>query len=276
MAKVCVIIGADSAIGLEAARCLTKDKIIVLAGKKLDILESGRKGLQYTGYTAYAIPCTPSDLNSVKRLAEFASQLGEVKSVIDCVGTELLIEGTPEEILRAHVLKSVYVNEEFSKIMKTGGAIVDVCSHYAYERPAFLLPKRVYAVVDKDEEKLLAKLVKRSSFFKDEAKQRRVAYVLAQNFVIWYAKKCAFAYGMQGIRVVSVSLGAVCTGMEEEQTPNAFVPFSAEERMGTPEEIGYLLSTIADERNGYLTGVDILCDGGSINGKKTFKKNKKK
>ena len=46
---------------------------------------------------------------------------------------------------------------------------------------------------------------------------------------------------------------------------------TAEKRMGTPEELGYVLATVADERNGYLAGVDILCDGGSVVGKK-FKK----
>jgi hypothetical protein len=37
--------------------------------------------------------------------------------------------------------------------------------------------------------------------------------------------------------------------------------------MGKPEELGFAIATIADERNGYLAGVDILIDGGSTNGK---------
>jgi len=41
--------------------------------------------------------------------------------------------------------------------------------------------------------------------------------------------------------------------------------------MGLPEELGYAIATVADERNGYLAGVDILCDGGCTTGKK-FKK----
>ena len=53
------------------------------------------------------------------------------------------------------------------------------------------------------------------------------------------------------------------------------IPFSAEERMGKPEELGFALATVADERNGYLAGVDVLCDGGSTNGMKEFKKKKK-
>lgn len=46
---------------------------------------------------------------------------------------------------------------------------------------------------------------------------------------------------------------------------------TAERRMGTPEELGYAIATAADERNGYLAGVDILCDGGSVIGKKFVK-----
>ena len=37
--------------------------------------------------------------------------------------------------------------------------------------------------------------------------------------------------------------------------------------MGKPEELGYAIATAVDERNGYLAGVDILCDGGSTHGK---------
>lgn len=33
------------------------------------------------------------------------------------------------------------------------------------------------------------------------------------------------------------------------------------------EELGYALATVADERNGYLAGVDMLVDGGSVVGK---------
>ena len=47
------------------------------------------------------------------------------------------------------------------------------------------------------------------------------------------------------------------------------------QRMGTPEELGYAIATLADERNGYLCGVDILCDGGTIRGQKEFRKKKK-
>ena len=39
-------------------------------------------------------------------------------------------------------------------------------------------------------------------------------------------------------------------------------------RMGKPEELGFAIATIADERNGYLCGIDVLIDGGASSGKK--------
>ena len=43
---------------------------------------------------------------------------------------------------------------------------------------------------------------------------------------------------------------------------------AAMERMGKPEELGFAIASVADERNGYLAGVDVLVDGGSVIGKK--------
>ena len=43
---------------------------------------------------------------------------------------------------------------------------------------------------------------------------------------------------------------------------------------GASYGIGFAIATVADERNGYLAGVDVLCDGGSTRGQKEFKKKK--
>ena len=61
-------------------------------------------------------------------------------------------------------------------------------------------------------------------------------------------------------------------GKLEEKTGGFLISKSCEERMGAKEELGYALATVADERNGYLAGVDVLVDGGSTIGMKEFKK----
>ncbi|MBQ7968564.1 MAG: SDR family NAD(P)-dependent oxidoreductase [Clostridia bacterium] len=275
MKNVCVITGGGSGMGLEAAKFMSKDKIIVLAGRTVAKLEKAVNELKELGYEAYAHACDTSDRSSVKALAEFAASLGEIKNVINSAGLSPAMAGQ-EKILRVNALGTVYINQEFSKLMKEGSVIVDVSSNSAYILPGFIINKKIYALAETDEELFVKKLIKKSSMPKSEYQRNGFAYSLSKNFVVWYAKKCAFEYGKKGIRVCSLSPGLIATDMGnlEAGEGGMLIGFSAEERMGKPEELGYALATVADERNGYLAGVDVLCDGGSTNGMKEFKKKK--
>jgi len=276
MKTVCVITGGGSGMGFEAAKFLPKEKIIVVTGRTLSKLERSVAALQELGYEAYAKTCDTSVRENVKELVEFAAGLGEIKNVIHAAGVSPAMNGTPESILRINALGTVYINQEFSRVMKPGSVIVDVSSNSAYILPAFIIPKKVYPLAETDEATFLQKLIKKSSMAKGDYQRKGFAYSLSKNFVIWYAKKCAFEYGKKGIRVVSLSPGLIATDMGnlEKEDGGMLIPFSAEERMGKPEELGYALATVADERNGYLAGVDVLCDGGSTYGMKEFKKKK--
>lgn len=275
MKNVCVITGGGSGMGLEAAKCMPKDKIIVLAGRTVAKLENAVNTLKELGFEAYAHACDTSDRESVKALAEYAASLGEIKNVINSAGLSPNMAGQ-EKILRVNALGTVYINQEFSKLMKAGSVIVDVSSNSAYILPGFLINKKIYALAETDEDAFLKKLIKKSNLAKGDYQRSGFAYSLSKNFVVWYAQKCAYEYGKKGIRVCSLSPGLIATDMGnlEAKEGGMLIGFSAEERMGKPEELGFALATVADERNGYLAGVDVLCDGGSTNGMKEFKKKK--
>ena len=275
MAKVCVITGGGSGMGLEAAKFMPKDRIILLSGRTESKLQKAVAELAALGFEAYEKTCDTSNRESVKALAAYAVSLGKVTTVINSAGLSPAM-ADPETIVRVNALGTVYMNEEFSKIMKKGGVIVDVASNSAYVLPKFLINKKVYALADHDEEKFVKKIVKKAKLAKGDYQRSGFAYALSKNFVVWYAKKCAFEYGPKGIRVVSLSPGLIATDMGnlEAKDGGMLIGFSAEERMGKPEELGYALATVADERNGYLAGVDVLCDGGSTNGMREFKKKK--
>lgn len=275
MANVCVITGGGSGMGLEAAKFMPKDKIIVLSGRTLKKLEKAVDELNALGFTAYAKTCDTSDRESVKELVRFSAELGEVKNVINSAGlSPAMSDG--ETILRVNALGTVYINQEFSKVMKAGSVIVDVSSNSAYVLPSFLINKKVYRLAETDENAFVAKLLKKSNLAKGDYQKAGFAYSLSKNFVVWYAQKCAFDYGSKGIRVVSLSPGLIATDMGnlEAEEGGSLIATSAEGRMGKPEELGFALATVADERNGYLAGVDVLCDGGSTTGAKEFKKKK--
>lgn len=273
MKNVCVITGGGSGMGLAAAKYMPKEKCIILSGRTVKKLEHAVAELEKLGYEAYAHACDTSDRGSVRELAEYASSLGEIKNVINAAGMSPAM-APPEQLLRVNALGTVYVNQEFSRCMHPGSVIVDVSSNYAYVLPKFLISKKTYMLAETNEEQFLCKLLKRSSLPKGEYEKAGFAYAMSKNFVVWYAAKCAFDYGKKGIRVVSLSPGLIATDMGnlEAKEGGSLIRYTAEERMGTPEELGFAIATVADERNGYLAGVDILCDGGSTTGKKEYKR----
>lgn len=273
MKNVCVITGGGSGMGLAAVKYMPKEKCIILSGRTVRKLEHAVAELEELGYEAHAHACDISDRASVRVLAEYASSFGEIKNVINAAGMSPAM-ASPEQLLRVNALGTVYVNQEFYRRMHTGSVIVDVSSNSAYVLPKFLISKKNYMLAETDEDQFIKKLLKKSSLPKGEYERAGFAYAMSKNFVVWYAAKCAFDYGKEGIRVVSLSPGLIATDMGnlEAKEGGNLIRYAAEERMGTPEELGYAIATVADERNGYLAGVDILCDGGSTNGKKEFKR----
>ena len=269
--NVCIITGGGSGMGLAAAKCMPKEKIIVVTGRTMSKLEKAVKELENLGYEAYAKTCDTSKREQVRELAEFAASLGEIKNVINSAGLSPAM-AEPEQLIRVNALGTVYVNEEFSKLMKAGSVIVDISSNSAYILPGFLANKKTFALADKNEDMFVKKILGLPNKLKGY-KASGLAYGLSKKFVIWYAAKCAYEYGTKGIRVCSLSPGLIATDMgnlESEEGGN-LINTTAERRMGKPEELGFAIASVADERNGYLAGVDILVDGGSINGKEFVK-----
>lgn len=271
--EVCVITGGGSGMGLAAAKYMPKEKCIILAGRTVKKLENAAAELEALGYEAHVHACDTSDRASVRTLAEYAASVGEIKNVIHAAGMSPAM-AAPEQLLRVNALGTVYVNQEFSRLMRSGSVIVDVSSNSAYVLPKFLISKKTYLLAETDEARFLKKLLKKSSLPKGDYQKAGFAYAMSKNFVVWYAAKCAFEYGKKGIRVVSLSPGLIATDMGnlEAKEGGELIQYAAEKRMGTPEELGFAIAAAADERNGYLAGVDILCDGGSTNGKKEFKR----
>lgn len=271
MKNVCVITGGGSGMGLAAAKFVSKDKVIVVTGRTMSKLEKAVKELETLGYEAYAKTCDTSDRGQVRELAEYAAGLGEIKNVIHSAGLSPAM-AKPEQLIRVNALGTVYVNEEFSKRMNKGSVIVDVSSNSAYILPEFLANKKTFELADKNEALFLKKILKMPNLLKGY-KASGLAYGLSKKFVIWYAAKCAYEYGTKGIRVCSLSPGLIATDMGklESKEGGSLLDTTAERRIGRPEELGYAIATVADERNGYLAGVDVLVDGGSVNGKKYIK-----
>lgn len=96
----------------------------------------------------------------------------------------------------------------------------------------------------------------------------RPAYCAAKGALIQLAKVMALDHAAQGIRVNSLSPGAVETGrmlfrhgtMGEARA--ASVPKHPIGRLGQPEEIAAAALFLASDASSFMTGADLLVDGG--------------
>lgn len=274
MAKQVVIVtGGGSGMGLATIKNMDKEYVFVISGRTVSKLQNAVADLNALGYTVYPFACDVSSRDSVKSLVEYATTLGEVKIVINAAGVSPAMKTNPEQVLRINALGTMYVNQEFSKVMAKGSVICDIASNSAYVLPSFMAPKKAFRLAEKNEDKFVKKLARKASIMPGEYYKKGMAYTFSKLFVIWYAKKSAFDLGKQGIRVVSLSPGLIATDMGnmEVEVGGSLIPNTAEGRMGTPDELGYAIATVADPRNGFLTAVDVLCDGGASTRMKEFK-----
>jgi NAD(P)-dependent dehydrogenase (short-subunit alcohol dehydrogenase family) len=136
----------------------------------------------------------------------------------------------------------------------------------AHTLPVALIPKKRFAYALRNQDAFMRKMM---SVCKVAPERLRpgMAYSLSKGFVMWYCKSQSARFGRQGARILSVSPGSFDTAMgrlEEQHGAGAVVEYAALKRFGRPEEIAELLAFCASDKASYLTGVDILCDGGAV------------
>jgi glucose 1-dehydrogenase len=92
-----------------------------------------------------------------------------------------------------------------------------------------------------------------------------VAYAASKGGVVNLTRQVAVDYGPRGILVNAVAPGKILTGSPEQQNPDtlayshARTPFH---RLGRPDDVAGAAVFLASEDAGYVSGVNLLVDGG--------------
>ena len=265
--KVNVVTGGGSGIGKAVASMLPKDETVIIAGRTPQKLEKTARELGGQGRRILTAVCDVSKREDVRRLAQYASSLGDTDKVVHCAGVSGSMADR-ETIIRINALGTVHVNQEFYKVMR-GGCIVDIASDSGYMLPKLLLPRKsAYRLALTDEEAFAAKMSRKARLTPDEGINSQIAYMISKDFARRYSAGCAFKYmALRGIRVFSVSPGYVKTPMTEAEKraeSENMLSYTGLRRGAEPEELAYVITALADDRARYLLGSDILCDGGAV------------
>ena len=264
MKNVCVITGGGSGMGFATARLMGKDHYIIICGRNVSKLENAVRELREEGIEVEAFACDVSDSKSVEKLANHANEKGKVVAVIHAAEMSPHM-GDAKQIMEVNALGTININNAFYKVMEEGSCIIDVSSMSAYLTPKIIMPVGLYKYSVTDPEFFMKKIMKIVNIFPKKVRAG-VSYGISKHFVIWFAKHDAARFGKKGVRVISVSPGNFETPMGELEKEQAdeYTKHCAIKRFGHVDEIASLFAYCASPSAGYLTGVDILCDGGLI------------
>jgi NAD(P)-dependent dehydrogenase (short-subunit alcohol dehydrogenase family) len=264
MKSVCVITGGGSGMGLATAKMLGNEHYIIIAGRNLNKLEKAIEELRDVKIEAEYFVCDISNRASVDALANRAKEIGVIHSVIHAAGMSPSM-GEAQVIIDANALGTININEAFFEVMESGSCLIDVSSMSGYLVPGFLMPNRIYKYSLTNKDLFIRKMMTRVNLFPKRLRSA-MAYAFSKNFVIWYAKTDAVKFGEKGIRILSISPGSFETPMGEleKDSMEKYTRQSAIKRQGRVEEIASLFAFCVSSKASYLTGIDILCDGGCI------------
>lgn len=257
---VVVVTGAGG-MGVAVARRIGSGRTVLLADAVPEALDRSVAALRAEGYTAIGQVTDVADTASVTKLAETAAAEGRLTAVVHTAGVSAAT-ATVRKILEVDLLGTAHVIDAFEPVATRGMALVCVASmagHYATLSPA---QERALATAPTAE--LLALDVVRSA-----PEEPVMAYILAKRANHVRVEAAALAYNRRGARINTVSPGVISTAMAQaEQAGESGAHMMATlqacgiGRTGTPAELAEVVAFLTGPGSLYLTGTDILIDGG--------------
>ena len=262
MPTVSVITGGAGGMGLATAKIIGREHPVLICDIVQERLDRAAEELRALGIGCETATCDVTDRAAVEAVANQAAAMGTVVSVVHTAGLSPQM-GDVAKIIEVNAIGTVNVNQAFMRLAHEGFSIVNVASTAGHGSVP-LVSTRAYRLAGTDPARFLEKTVARCNLLPRKLR-RGLAYSLSKNFVIWWSKQLATPLGEKGARVVSVSPGSFDTEMgrlEKSHGAGVLAEHSALQRFGKVEEIAEVLAFCASDKPGYLTGTDLLVNGG--------------
>lgn len=213
---------------------------------------------------ALGVACDVADPGAVADLAERAASLGALRGLVHAAGISPTM-GDARRILEVNLVGTQLLLDAFESQVVPGTSAVCFASSAAHQIALAGPAPELDALVE-------APL---AAGFLDDAAGRvpdsGMAYAWSKRGVQRAAARAALTWGARGGRVNSVSPGIVDTGMgrqELEQQPmmQVILDHTPVGRLGRAEEIAALVAFLVSDAASFVTGVDVLADGGAMEG----------
>lgn len=261
--EVIALLGAGS-MGTAIVRRIAAGRKILLGDISEKNLEKVSHEFQYSGYDVETCIVNALEKDSIEAFAQKAASLGDVMYFIDTAGASPN-QAKPEHILNLDMVGTGYAVDAFGKVIARGGAGLIISSQTGY----------MYSIPYEVEQQILAtptEQLMELPITKETAMQNSgLAYMIAKRVNHLQAQRAAATtWKDRRARINTISPGVIVTPLAYDEFAAAgegyqkMVDTSAAERCGTSDEIAEAGAFLLGEHAGFITGTDLLIDGGVI------------
>jgi NAD(P)-dependent dehydrogenase (short-subunit alcohol dehydrogenase family) len=250
-----VVVGAGSGMGRAVAEALHGERPLMVADRNVDAVSKLAARL---GPNVTPLGLDITDVEQVQSLARGVTRLGAL--VITAGLSPHMASGRP--IYEVNLIGMARVLGALAPAVVPGSVAVcfaSMAGHLTVPEPPVL--RELDRPLDED-------LLVRLSSVGIDVDEPNLAYVLSKVGVIRLARNLAPAWGRSGGRIVSLSPGIIDTPMgqlaiDDELSASAFVDPAPIPRLGRPDEIASVAAFLCSAGSSFMTGVDVLVDGGA-------------
>ncbi len=258
--QLTVITGGAGGIGTACAKAFKKEHLIITDYSQ-DLVDKAVRDLKQDGFMASGIVCDITDKKDVARLKQFVSDNGSFKALVHTAG----VSGTVQDLKKIYTIDLVATEiliDAFYNLATENSVAVLLSSMMAYT----VLPNEKYDKALKNPQapgsfETVSQFVEGSS---------DIMYNFAKHGVQLLAQKNVDRWGAKGARIVTLSPGIIETQMalkaieEHPEKMEMIKKATPLKRNGKPEDVADVVSFLVSDAAGFITGSDILVDGGVI------------
>ena len=246
---------------MAVARRLSQRHRILIADIDSVRVETAASNLRSEGGDATSIKCDVTSPAAIAALSDKVKELGGFQALVHVAGLSPSASDFTT-IVRVNLTGPALVAEALLPLASAGAAAILIASLAAH---GFTRSKEVEAeLAEPTRPDLSARLV--AVIGADQATPQR-AYQLSKYGLVTYARRAVRIWAERGARIVSVSPGLIATPMgavEFEHSPrkHQMLARTPLQREGTMLEIADAVEFLASDRASFISGIDLLVDGG--------------
>lgn len=262
--EVVVVTGAGG-MGVACVRRIGSGRRVLLADNAEPHLTEVVDELTRQGFDVHGQVVDVSARESVQRLVDRAASLGSLCTLVHTAGLSPTM-ADPDRVLAVDLIGTAHVLAEFERVAVAGTVAVVIASIAGTGTTVEPAVEQLLATAPVDELPATAR---------DAATPTSgEAYGFAKRANQLRVQAAAARWGRRGARVVSVSPGIISTGMgiqelESEMSGDPMrqmISMSPIPRLGTAEDIAAAVEWLASPSASFVTGVDLVVDGGVMAG----------